>query len=90
MVDRFTYVLAMFNTHITVLQDLRKEDEIAIYLYSNDVIESLFTFTVKTASYSLTSLDPFRICFCSNKSEPDFGLEQSIQKEAHPGRIFFR
>ena len=63
--------------------------ERTLLLYPNDVIESLFNFTDKTtSSYSLISSDPFRICFCSNESEPDFGLEQSIQKEAYPGQMF--
>ena len=60
----------------------------AIFLYPNDVIESFFNFTNKTASYSLISSDPLRVCFCSNESEPDFAIEQSIQKEAYAGQIF--
>ena len=54
----------------------------------HNIIESLFNFTDKTNSFSLISSDPFRICFCSNESEPDFTLEQSIQKEAYPGQMF--
>ena len=55
----------------------------------NEAFESLFNFTDKTPSRSLISSDPFRICFCSNESEPDFAVEQSIQKEAYPGQIFY-
>ena len=51
--------------------------------------ESLFNFTDKTPSHSLISSDPFRICFCSNASEPDFAVEQSIHTEAYPGQMFY-
>ena len=52
-------------------------------------IESLFNFTDKAPSSSLLSSDPFRICFCSSGSEPDFALEQSIQIEDYPGQLFY-
>ena len=64
-------------------------DRVGKFLYPNDVIESLFNFTDKTTSYSLISSDPLRICFCSNEIEPDFAIEQSIQKEAYPGQVFY-
>ena len=54
----------------------------------NEVFESLFKFTDKTRSHSVISSEPFRICFCSVESEPDFAVEQSIQKDAYPGQIF--
>ena len=85
--DGRLYLCAMMNSYKDI-QNLKKKGEIAILLYPNDVIESLFSFTHKTTSHSLISSDPLRICFCSNESEPDFGLEQSIQKEAYPGQMF--
>ena len=83
------YLCAIFMNTYKDVQDFRKTSEDAVILYPNKVIESLFNFTDKTTSYSLISSDPFRICFCSNGSEPDFAIEQSIQKEAYPGQIFY-
>ena len=54
----------------------------------NDGFELLFNFTDKTPSHSLISSDPFRICFCSNESEPDFAVEQSIHTDVYPGQTF--
>ena len=75
---------------LKVLQDLRKKGEggIVAFLDPNDVIESFISFTDKPTSHSLISSDPLRICFCSNESEPNFELEQSIQKEAYLGQMF--
>ena len=51
--------------------------------------ELIFNFTDKSPSSSLVSSDPFQICFCSSRSEPDFALEQSIHTEAYPGKLFY-
>ena len=69
--------------------DFTQENIQAIVLDPADVFESLFNFTDKTPSCSLISSDPFRICFCSNESEPDFAVEQSIHTEAYPGQMFY-
>ena len=69
--------------------DLTQENIQALVLDPADVFESLFNFTDKTPSHSLISSDPFRICFCSNESEPDFAVEQSIYTEAYPGQMFY-
>ena len=69
--------------------DFTQENIQALVLDPADVFESLFNFTDKTPSSSLISSDPFRICFCSNESEPDFAVEQSIHTEAYPGQMFY-
>ena len=68
--------------------DFKEKNLYALVLDPADVFESLFNFTDKTPSRSLISSDPFRICFCSNESEPDFAVEQSIHTEAYPGQTF--
>ena len=69
--------------------DFEGKDLREVFLNPDEVFESLFNFTDKARSHSLISSDPFRISFCSNESEPDFAVEQSIQKEAYPGQMFY-
>ena len=85
-IDKCTLLLSTSLEKRSILEDVDLKE---IVLDPADVFESLFNFTDKTPSYSLISSDPFRICFCSNESEPDFAVEQSIHTEAYPGQMFY-
>ena len=70
-------------------EDLMEKSFRNLIVNPENVFESLFNFTDQAPSHSLISSDPFRICFCSNESEPDFAVEQSIHTEAYPGQMFY-
>ena len=77
---------SLANRNLLMDVEFKQKNIRTLILDPADVFESLFNFTDKTPQISS---DPFRICFCSNESEPDFALEQSIQKEAYPGQMFY-
>ena len=57
-------------------KDLIEKNSRKLFVNVDNVFKSLFKFTDSSLSHSLISSDPFRMCFCSNKSEPKFGEEQ--------------
>ena len=69
--------------------DFETKSILEVFLNPDEVFKSLFNFIDSTPSHSLIFSDPFRISFCSNESEPNFGEEQSIHKEAYPGQMFY-
>ena len=70
-------------------EDLMEKSFREMIVNTDNVFESLFNFTDKAPSHSIITSDPFRICFCSNESKPDFAVEQSFHTEAYPGQMFY-
>ena len=59
-------------------KDLIEKNSRKLFVNVDNVFKSLFKFTDSSLSHSLLSSDPFRMCFCSNESEPNFGGRRTV------------